>query len=230
MFEWRDVRLDVETEGRITSGMSVADWTGQSGRARNCRVLLHVDKIGFRKLFLDTIARRDQAQAHRPAKRQRISSPPPLPPPGQCLGPPSCCPKADSSLAAVPHPRVGVGVLLLQEGRPGYVLVGRRKGSHASGWVCLCLCLLSVALASLLLRKRHGWDSVSRVPSGAKLPSRAAVFDLIAEQRLPSHPTGNTGSVQTLSAAWWAPRDARNLGAMRVAGARGRDRHHSQGW
>jgi purine nucleosidase len=31
LFQWRDVRVDVETEGRITSGMSVADWTGQTG-------------------------------------------------------------------------------------------------------------------------------------------------------------------------------------------------------
>lgn len=29
--------------------------------------------------------------------------------------------------------RVGVGVLLLQKGRPGHVLISRRKGSHGSG-------------------------------------------------------------------------------------------------
>ena len=50
LFEWRDVRLDVETEGRITSGLSVADWTGQSGRPRNCRVLLKVGRRPQTKL------------------------------------------------------------------------------------------------------------------------------------------------------------------------------------
>jgi hypothetical protein len=134
LFKWRDVRLDVETQGRITSGMSVADWTGQSGRAKNCRVLLEVDQAGFRKLFLGTIATRDQTQAHRPAKRQRICNPPPLPPPGTCQGPPACCPQAPRAAGTpAPHPRVGVGVLVLKEGRPGCVLVGRRKGSHGTG-------------------------------------------------------------------------------------------------
>ena len=94
------------------------------------------------------IADKDAAHAARPNKRPRIVDPPPLPPPGNCQGPPG---NGTLEIARVrqtsnhahsqppPHPRVGVGVLLLQKGRPGYVLVGRRKGSHGSG-----LCQLPV--------------------------------------------------------------------------------------
>ena len=57
LFTWRDVRVDVETEGRITRGMSVADWTGQSGRAPNARVLLGVDSLGFNRLFVSKVCR-----------------------------------------------------------------------------------------------------------------------------------------------------------------------------
>jgi hypothetical protein len=94
------------------------------------------------------IADKDAAHAARPNKRPRIVDPPPLPPPGNCQGPPGngtleiARVRQNSKLALThtpPHPRVGVGVLLLQEGRPGYVLVGRRKGSHGSG-----LCQLPV--------------------------------------------------------------------------------------
>ena len=130
LFTWRHVRVDVETEGRLTSGMSIADWVGQSGRKANARVLLTVDAEAFAKLFLRTISERDAALAWRSSKRLRTSSPAPLPAPGNCQGPPSCCPKPD---VHKPHPRVGVGILLLQEGRPGHVLVGRRKGSHGDG-------------------------------------------------------------------------------------------------
>eukprot|EP00802_Teleaulax_amphioxeia_P013169 Tamp_13217.p1 GENE.Tamp_13217~~Tamp_13217.p1 ORF type:complete len:537 (+),score=104.25 Tamp_13217:98-1612(+) len=139
LFKWRDVRVDVETEGRITSGMSVADWTGQSRRPVNARVLLHVDAPAFCSFFLSQIAQRDAEHATRPNKRLRIANPPPLPPPGDCKGPPSCCPQTQTQTPnltqahAQPHPRVGVGVLLLQEGRAGHVLVGRRRGSHGSG-------------------------------------------------------------------------------------------------
>ena len=64
LFKWRDVRVDVETEGRITSGMSVADWTGQSRRPVNARVLLHVDAPAFCSFFLSQVYTSMHTHAH----------------------------------------------------------------------------------------------------------------------------------------------------------------------
>ena len=39
LFEGQEVRVEVETKGTLTRGMSVADWKGQWGKASNCLVL-----------------------------------------------------------------------------------------------------------------------------------------------------------------------------------------------
>ena len=39
LFESQNVRVEVETHGEITRGMSIADWKGQWGKERNCTVL-----------------------------------------------------------------------------------------------------------------------------------------------------------------------------------------------
>lgn len=44
LFASTRVRVDVETEGRLTSGMSIADWQGRCGLPANCEVLREVTK------------------------------------------------------------------------------------------------------------------------------------------------------------------------------------------
>ena len=39
LFEGQEVRVEVETKGTLTRGMSVVDWKGQWGKASNCLVL-----------------------------------------------------------------------------------------------------------------------------------------------------------------------------------------------
>jgi purine nucleosidase len=54
---WRDAHVDVETEGRYTRGVAVADllmW--EDPPAPNCRVATSVDAEAFRALFLERLA------------------------------------------------------------------------------------------------------------------------------------------------------------------------------
>ena len=52
LFEGQEVRVEVETKGGLTRGMSVADWKGQWGKAANCVVLrrpLGIGTAGLRR-------------------------------------------------------------------------------------------------------------------------------------------------------------------------------------
>ncbi|CAE7824257.1 unnamed protein product, partial [Symbiodinium sp. CCMP2456] len=58
LFESRNVRVEVETRGEITRGMSIADWKGQWGKERNCTVLRRIrDRDEFYRVFVRAIAR-----------------------------------------------------------------------------------------------------------------------------------------------------------------------------
>lgn len=52
----REVRIDVETEGALTRGQTVADWRGQWGRPAQTRLLVDVDADAFREEFRRRIA------------------------------------------------------------------------------------------------------------------------------------------------------------------------------
>jgi len=121
------------------------------------------------------VTAKDDEQAARPNKRLRIAHPCPLPPPGDCQGPPSCCPKQPRLQAtkrnASPHPRVGVGILLLQEGRPGCARMPTRTCAHArlhvgGEEVCVltganaCARRASLAIAALLGSMRVSYTMV----------------------------------------------------------------------
>ena len=106
LFKWRDVRVDVETSGRITSGMSVADWRGQTGRPHNARVLIEVDSKAFCHLFVRTLADHDRGNAASNGnKRARLClTPTPLPAPPAGRRQDACPSRCTSS--SRPHTRV----------------------------------------------------------------------------------------------------------------------------
>jgi len=47
LFTVRPVRMEVELEGKLTRGMSVADWKGRWGKPKNCNVLTAVKNEAF---------------------------------------------------------------------------------------------------------------------------------------------------------------------------------------
>eukprot|EP00435_Cladocopium_sp_Y103_P047231 s1930_g13.t2 len=58
LFEGQEVRVEVETQGSLTRGMSVADWKGQWGKAANCVVLRRIlDPDAYTQTFVDAIGR-----------------------------------------------------------------------------------------------------------------------------------------------------------------------------
>ncbi|CAF3174648.1 unnamed protein product [Rotaria socialis] len=57
LFEGQRACVDVEDSGRLTSGQTVADWTGRWGRPLQTLVLTKVDKNGFAKELLDRLAK-----------------------------------------------------------------------------------------------------------------------------------------------------------------------------
>jgi purine nucleosidase len=57
LFTGRHVNLEIETEGRFTLGMTVADWWHVSGRPPNAMFLGDVDAPGFYALLTDRLAR-----------------------------------------------------------------------------------------------------------------------------------------------------------------------------
>ena len=57
LFTGREINVEIETEGRFTTGMTVADWWGVSGRAANALFLGGVDADGFYALLTERLAR-----------------------------------------------------------------------------------------------------------------------------------------------------------------------------
>ncbi len=57
LFAGRHINVVVETEGRFTTGMTVADWWRVSGRDANAHFMRDVDDTGFFSLLTERIAR-----------------------------------------------------------------------------------------------------------------------------------------------------------------------------
>ena len=57
LFSGRHVNVEIETEGRFTTGMTVADWWGVTDRTPNALFLRGVDADGFFALLTERIAR-----------------------------------------------------------------------------------------------------------------------------------------------------------------------------
>ena len=57
LFAGRHINVEIETEGRYTLGMTVADWWGVSGRARNALFIGQIDADGFFALLTERLAR-----------------------------------------------------------------------------------------------------------------------------------------------------------------------------
>ncbi len=57
LFTGRHINVVIETEGTYTSGMTVADWWGVSGRPANALFIGDVDSDGFYSLLTERIAR-----------------------------------------------------------------------------------------------------------------------------------------------------------------------------
>ncbi|MGC9370798.1 MAG: nucleoside hydrolase [Paracoccaceae bacterium] len=56
-FKGRHINVEVETEGRLTTGMTVADWWRVSGRAPNATFMREIDADGFFDLLTERLAR-----------------------------------------------------------------------------------------------------------------------------------------------------------------------------
>ncbi|MCE8442022.1 nucleoside hydrolase [Rhodovulum sulfidophilum] len=57
LFRGRHINVEIETEGRFTRGMTVADWWGVSGRAPNATFMGDLDADGFFGLLTDRLGR-----------------------------------------------------------------------------------------------------------------------------------------------------------------------------
>lgn len=57
LFAGRHINVEIETEGRLTTGMTVADWWRVSGRAPNALFLRDLDADGFFALLTERLAR-----------------------------------------------------------------------------------------------------------------------------------------------------------------------------
>jgi purine nucleosidase len=57
LFSGRHINVVVETEGRFTTGMTVADWWRVSGREANATFMREVDAEGFFALLTERLAR-----------------------------------------------------------------------------------------------------------------------------------------------------------------------------
>lgn len=57
LFSGRVINVEIETEGRFTTGMTVADWWGVSGRAPNALFMREVEAEGFFELLAERIGR-----------------------------------------------------------------------------------------------------------------------------------------------------------------------------
>ncbi len=57
LFAGRHVNVEIETEGRLTTGMTVADWWRVSGRAPNATFMGRLDADGFFELLTERLGR-----------------------------------------------------------------------------------------------------------------------------------------------------------------------------
>ncbi|MFC3629633.1 nucleoside hydrolase [Paracoccus angustae] len=57
LFRGREINVEIETEGRFTTGMTVADWWRVTGRPANALFIRHVDRDGFFALLTERLAR-----------------------------------------------------------------------------------------------------------------------------------------------------------------------------
>lgn len=57
LFLGRHINVEIETEGRFTTGMTVADWWRVSDRAPNALFMRDLDADGFFALLTERIAR-----------------------------------------------------------------------------------------------------------------------------------------------------------------------------
>ncbi|MFD1881058.1 nucleoside hydrolase [Paracoccus pacificus] len=57
LFSGRRINVEIETEGRYTLGMTVADWWGVTDRAPNALFMRDVDRAGFFDLLTERLAR-----------------------------------------------------------------------------------------------------------------------------------------------------------------------------
>ena len=56
LFEGREINVEIETEGKFTTGMSVADWWRVSGRAPNALFIRDLDRDGMFALLTERLA------------------------------------------------------------------------------------------------------------------------------------------------------------------------------
>jgi purine nucleosidase len=61
LFTTRDARIEVETTGTLTRGMSVADWTGRWKKPMNCKVIMTVNVKPFVDEFVAAMRRLPRA-------------------------------------------------------------------------------------------------------------------------------------------------------------------------
>ena len=59
LFSGRRINVEIETEGRYTTGMTVADWWGVTGREPNALFIRDIDREGFFTLLTERIATLD---------------------------------------------------------------------------------------------------------------------------------------------------------------------------
>lgn len=59
LFSGRRINVEIETEGRYTTGMTVADWWGVTGREPNALFIRDIDREGFFTLLTERIAMLD---------------------------------------------------------------------------------------------------------------------------------------------------------------------------
>ena len=57
LFQGRQINVEIETEGRFTTGMTVADWWRVTDRPANALFIRHVDRDGLFDLLTERIAR-----------------------------------------------------------------------------------------------------------------------------------------------------------------------------
>jgi purine nucleosidase len=57
LFTGRHINVEIETEGRLTTGMTVADWWGVTGRPKNAMFMGGIDAEGFFALLTERIGR-----------------------------------------------------------------------------------------------------------------------------------------------------------------------------